>query len=116
MYSGITPMCLQPIFQRLIKSISSKKEVKYSCIKQDTQFRQTYDFGTSSLNHPKSELQAMYTVKDISYWEELFNRANGNETTGNFENAIELDQATKKYLSDIYKIPIRTISRPTNSA
>ncbi|CAG2257561.1 unnamed protein product [Mytilus edulis] len=81
----------------------------------DTPFRQIYDFGTSTLNPPKSVLQAMYTDKDISYWEELFNRANGNKTTGDLRNEIELDQVTRKYLSEIYQIPINTIPRPTNA-
>ncbi|XP_063438702.1 aplysianin-A-like [Mytilus trossulus] len=82
----------------------------------DTPFRQIYDFGTSTLNPPKSVLQATYTDTDISYWEELFNRANGNETTGDVRNEIELDQVTRKYLSEIYQIPINTIPRPTNAA
>ncbi|CAC5422907.1 unnamed protein product [Mytilus coruscus] len=81
----------------------------------DTPLRQTYDFGTSILNPSKSVLQAMYTDTDVPYWEELFNRAYGNETSGDFVNGKELDQVTKKYLSDIYKIPIRTIPRPTNA-
>ncbi|XP_052083730.1 aplysianin-A-like [Mytilus californianus] len=82
----------------------------------DTPLRQTYDFGTSILNPSKSVLQAMYTDTDVSYWEELFNRAYGNETSGDFVNGKELDEVTKRYLSDIYKIPIRTIPRPTNAA
>ncbi|XP_063438700.1 L-amino-acid oxidase-like [Mytilus trossulus] len=90
-----------------------KSPVYSDYIKSDTPFRKTYDFGTSILNSPKSVLQAMYADTSLSYWEELLNRANGNETSG---NGTELDQVIKKYMSDIYTIPINTIPRPTNAA
>ncbi|CAC5422906.1 unnamed protein product [Mytilus coruscus] len=83
----------------------------------DTPLRQTYDFGTSKLNPPKSVLQAMYMDNNAPYWEELFDRGNVNEPNGHFVlMGKEFVQVTHKYLADIYKLPVRNIPPPTKAA
>ncbi|XP_052085266.1 L-amino-acid oxidase-like [Mytilus californianus] len=81
----------------------------------DTPLRQTYDFGTSKLNPPKSVLQAMYMDSDVPYWEELFDRGYLNETIGDFIlMGKEFVQVINKYLASIYKLPVKNI--PTHAA
>ncbi|CAC5422902.1 unnamed protein product [Mytilus coruscus] len=83
----------------------------------DTPLKQTYDFGTSKLNPPKSLLQAMYMDHNAPYWEELFDRGNINEPHGHFIlMGKEFVQVTHKYLADIYKLPVRNIPAPTKAA
>ncbi|VDI00722.1 Hypothetical predicted protein [Mytilus galloprovincialis] len=76
-------------------------------------FRNYTDVLTTNI----PEADKKYFDRDMSREPMYKQRANGgNETTGDLRNEIKLDQVTKKYLSDIYQIPINTIPRPTNAA
>lgn len=81
----------------------------------DTPLNQIYDFGTSKTNPKRSVLLPMYSDFCLSTWLEIAERDNKTTVTDGdiiFPIGKEIIQMTNKYLSEIFKIPVKDIPHP----